>query len=67
MTQQYLHDMPVGELFNTISNGVRNMPGYAAQIKTEDRWAIVMYVRALQRSRNGSVNDLPADARASLK
>jgi mono/diheme cytochrome c family protein len=67
MTQDYLRTMPVGQLFNSISNGVRNMPGYAAQIKTEDRWAIIMYVRALQRSRNGSVDDLPPDARASLK
>ncbi len=67
MTQDYLRLMPVGQLFNSISNGVRNMPGYAAQIKTEDRWAIIMYVRALQRSRNGNVNDLPPDARASLK
>ena len=41
---------PAGELFNTISNGIRNMPGYARQIPTEDRWAIVMYLRALQRS-----------------
>ena len=67
MTQDYLRQMPVGQLFSSISNGVRNMPGYAAQIKTEDRWAIIMYVRALQRSRSGSVNDLPPDARASLK
>ena len=67
MTQEYLRQMPVGELFNSISNGVRNMPGYASQIKTEDRWAIIMYVRALQRSRNGRLNDLPPDARASLK
>ena len=41
---------PVGELFNTISNGIRNMPGYARQIEVEDRWAIVLYLRALQRS-----------------
>ena len=67
MTQDYLRQMPVGQLFNSISNGVRNMPGYASQIKTEDRWAIIMYVRALQRSRSGSLNDLPPDARASLK
>jgi len=59
--------MSVGELFNSISNGVRNMPGYGPQIKTEDRWAIIMYIRALQRSRGGSLNDLPPDARASLK
>ena len=67
VTQDYLKQMPVGELFNSISNGVRNMPGYAPQIKTEDRWAIIMYLRALQRSRSGSVNDVPPDARASLK
>lgn len=67
ITQENLRQMPVGELFNTITNGVRNMPAYGPQIKTEDRWAIIMYVRALQRSRSGSLNDLPPDARASLK
>ena len=40
--------MPVGELYNTITNGVRNMPAYGPQIMPEDRWAIVMYLRALQ-------------------
>jgi mono/diheme cytochrome c family protein len=59
--------MPVGELFNTISNGVRNMPGYARQIPAEDRWAIILYVRALQRSRAATVADLSAQERASLK
>jgi mono/diheme cytochrome c family protein len=67
MTQEYLRQMPVGQLFNSITNGIRTMPAYGPQIKTEDRWAIIMYVRALQRSRSGSVNDLPPDARASLK
>jgi mono/diheme cytochrome c family protein len=42
---------PVGQLFNTISHGIRNMPGYALQITPEDRWAILLYVRALQKSR----------------
>jgi mono/diheme cytochrome c family protein len=41
---------PAGELFNTISHGIRNMPAYARQIEPADRWAIVMYLRALQRS-----------------
>ena len=50
-----LHDdrirhVPDGQLFATISNGVRNMPGYSAQIPVSDRWAIVSYVRALQLS-----------------
>lgn len=53
-----LHDprirsMPDGQLFATISNGVRNMPGYAHSIPVDDRWAIVTYVRALQLSQTG--------------
>lgn len=39
-----------GELFNTISKGKNTMAGYAAQIPAADRWAIVLYVRALQMS-----------------
>jgi mono/diheme cytochrome c family protein len=50
-----LHDprirqMPDGQLFATIKNGVRNMPAYGAQIPSSDRWAIVSYVRALELS-----------------
>lgn len=46
------YDMPDGELYSAIANGIRNMPSYATQIKVEDRWAIVAYIRALQRSQN---------------
>lgn len=45
-----LRHAPDGQIFSTISNGVRNMPSYAFQIPTRDRWAIVGYVRALQVS-----------------
>ncbi len=45
-----LRHAPDGQLFATISNGLRNMPAYAFQIPTHDRWAIVGYVRALQVS-----------------
>jgi mono/diheme cytochrome c family protein len=67
ITQEYLRNMPVGELFNTITNGVRNMPAYGPQIFTDDRWAIVMYVRALQRSQAGSLSDVPESERSTLK
>ncbi|HEX7009874.1 MAG TPA: cytochrome c [Phycisphaeraceae bacterium] len=43
---------PEGKLFNVITNGIRNMPGYAAQIDVPDRWAIVAYIRALQWSQD---------------
>ncbi len=45
-----MRHMPDGQLFATISNGVRNMPAYSAQILVRDRWAVVAYVRALQLS-----------------
>jgi mono/diheme cytochrome c family protein len=49
---------PDGHIFNTITNGIRTMPSYSAQIPVYDRWAIVAYVRALQVSQNA-----PAGAR----
>ena len=48
--QDRLRHAPDGQIFATISNGVRNMPAYGFQIPTHDRWAIIGYVRALQVS-----------------
>lgn len=45
-----VREMPDGQLYATITNGVRVMPSYAAQIPLADRWAIVAYVRALELS-----------------
>ena len=58
---------PDGQLFNTISNGVRTMPAYGSQIPVADRWAIVAYVRALQRSQGARVADVPAELRSQLR
>jgi mono/diheme cytochrome c family protein len=67
-----LHDKRIveladGEIFNTVSYGKNNMQGYAPQISVEDRWAVIAYLRALQLSRLGSVDDLPPEMRAKLK
>lgn len=59
--------MANGQLFNTITNGFQTMAGYAGQITTADRWAIVAYVRALQRAQNASADDVPADQRGSIR
>ena len=57
---------PDGELFNTLSYGKGFMQGYAANVSIQDRWAIVAYVRALQRSRLATLEDVPASERAAL-
>ncbi|KAA3611349.1 MAG: cytochrome c [Calditrichaeota bacterium] len=50
-----------GYIYEVINNGVRNMPAYRKQIPVNDRWAIVAYVRALQRTQTATVEDLPKD------
>jgi len=60
-------EMPDGELYDRITYGRGLMPAYGPQIATEDRWAIIAYLRALQLSWLGSTNDLTAEQRAALK
>lgn len=60
-------EQPAGQIFNTITNGAGEMPAYAAQIPVEDRWAIVLYVRALQRSQHADIQDVPEEKRGSLR
>ena len=61
-----LRESPDGHFFDVITNGIRNMPQYKQQIPVADRWAIVAYIRALQRSQNASPADVPADVRQSI-
>lgn len=62
-----IRQMPVGQIFDVISNGARTMSSYAKQVSAEDRWAIAAYVRALQISQNASVRQVPADEAASRR
>lgn len=64
---ELVRDQPAGLLYQTISDGIRKMPAYGSQIPIQDRWAIVLYVRALQRSRNASIEDVPTDLREYLR
>ncbi|MFA6232877.1 MAG: cytochrome c [Bacteroidota bacterium] len=47
--EQRIKDMADGNIFETISNGIRNMPSYRQQIPVRDRWCIVAHVRELQK------------------
>ncbi len=64
---QRLVDMADGELFNTITNGKNTMYGYGGNITVVDRWAIVAYLRALQKAQLGRLSDLTPEQQAALK
>ncbi|MEE8524108.1 MAG: cytochrome c [Thermoanaerobaculia bacterium] len=49
LREQRLIDMPDGEIFDTVTNGLGLMQGYRYPIPADDRWAIIAYVRELQR------------------
>jgi mono/diheme cytochrome c family protein len=62
-----LIEMPDGQIFDTITQGkAPNMGAYAASVAVEDRWAIVAYIHALQRSQLATIDDVPAALRAGL-
>ena len=62
-----VRDQPLGQIYNTITHGIRNMAGYGAQISVRDRWAIAAYVKALQRSQDASLQDVPAEQRGNFR
>jgi mono/diheme cytochrome c family protein len=67
-----LHDkriveMTDGELFYVVTNGRNLMGSYGANVSVDDRWAVIAYLRALQLSRLGSLDDVPDALRATLK
>jgi len=62
-----LKAMPHGYYFDVITNGFGVMSSYASQVKTEDRWAIIAYLRALQWSQDTPLDAVPADVRDRLE
>ncbi len=49
--QDKIRQYPDGQIFDVITNGVGLMPAYRWPIPPRDRWAIVAWVRALQKKR----------------
>jgi mono/diheme cytochrome c family protein len=56
-----------GYLFDVITNGKGAMYPYASRVPTEDRWAIVAYIRALQLSQHSKLEDVPESERTKLR
>lgn len=49
---------PDGRIYHTVTLGQNLMPSYASQIAPGDRWAIINYVRVLQRAKHPTPEDL---------
>jgi mono/diheme cytochrome c family protein len=61
-----LRAAPVGYFFDVMTHGFGAMSDYSAQVPVADRWAIAAYIRALQRSQQATIDDVPAERRAEL-
>jgi mono/diheme cytochrome c family protein len=58
---------PPGYIYQVIRNGFGAMPDYGDQVPVDDRWAIVAYIRVLERSRTATMDDVPAAERPQLE
>jgi hypothetical protein len=62
-----LRQAPAGHFFDVITNGFGAMPDYKQQVPARDRWAIIVYIRALQASTAANVADVPPDRRGDIR
>jgi len=58
---------PAGQVFEAISHGDGIMYGFADRIAARDRWAIVAYIRALQKTKDARLAEVPAAERRRLE
>jgi hypothetical protein len=59
--------LPVGRIFEVAGHGYGLMPGFAATLDVDQRWAVVAYVQALRISQQSNVADVPSEAQAALR
>jgi mono/diheme cytochrome c family protein len=67
LTEDRIVQYADGEIFDVISHGRNTMTPYSYFLSPEDRWAVIAYVRALQRAAHSKLEDVPAAERAALK
>jgi hypothetical protein len=66
LQDERIRKMADGEIFDTITHGKNTMLAYGPSVMVTDRWAIIAYLRALQRSQNATAADVPPEHRAEL-
>lgn len=62
-----LRNVTDGYLYQVITEGKGLMGPYGPSLKPDDRWAVVAYVRALQRAGNATIKDVPQAQRQQLE
>jgi mono/diheme cytochrome c family protein len=62
-----LREAPLGYFFEVITLGFGGMPDYASQIPPDDRWKIIAYVRALQRSQWTPLDQVPRSEQDKIR
>ena len=62
-----LRQAPPQHFYDVITNGHGAMYSFAQRVAPADRWAIVAYIRALQRSQDTRLSDLSDAERAQLR
>ena len=67
LTAPNIVQMPAGQIFGVITNGFGAMPSYGQILQPTDRWRVVGYVRALQLSQTGTLQDVPPEQRNQIK
>jgi mono/diheme cytochrome c family protein len=58
LLSKQFRDYPDGTIYWVITKGKNSMPSYAADASEDERWAVIHYVRALQRAQNAKDEDL---------
>jgi mono/diheme cytochrome c family protein len=67
LLEERIRVMPDGQIYSTITNGKNTMGAYGPQVAVEDRWAIIAYIRALQKSQNVKLAELPEAKQKELQ
>ncbi len=62
-----LRQAPAGHFFDVMTQGYGVMYSYAARVEPADRWAIAAYIRALQRSHDATLANVPPEQRVRLE
>jgi mono/diheme cytochrome c family protein len=61
LVSQQIRDYPDGKIYHVIMMGKNAMPSYAGDLTVDERWAVIHYIRALQRALNAKDEDIPEE------